>query len=241
MPSARPVDEVNARLAKWHEMGYRIATLREFPISGRLQSDFDMVSTKYRGFYRSQNQLLAYAFSRNPDCDWCVCAADDIDPDPTRKADEIAKECSFHFAGSVSTRHEATFGVMQPTGDRWGADEPWALQNHPYRPAYIDRIAGSPWIGREYARRANMGNGPWWPEYTHMFGDEELWNVARMRRCYQERRDLTHYHDHCRRDGVARTPDFHKETYSSEHWRKYGDLFRERQAVNFPGSEFLPA
>ena len=44
-----------------------------------------------------------------------------------------------------------TFGVMQPTGDRWGERNGIAT---------IDRIAGSPWMGREFCRRMYHGSGP---------------------------------------------------------------------------------
>ena len=148
----------------------------------------------------------------DPQADWFVGGGDDTDPDQTKRAEEIAQECSAHFedatwplcwhwpsgktlveAQAEGTAHQekqrlwsgelariySTFGIMQPTGDRWGADEPWAKALFPDAPAYIDRICGSPWIGREFARRMNEGAGPFHPAYRHMFADEELQCVAK--------------------------------------------------------------
>ena len=140
--------------------------------------------------------------------------------------------------GAFIRRFE-TFGVMQATGDRWGENEPWARAQFPDAPAYIDRICGSPWIGREFARRVNQGKGPFWPEYQHMFADEELQNVAQRMGVLWQRRDLTHHHEHPRRDGVARTPDFAGEIYSSAHWQASKLLFDSRKAAGFPGSECI--
>ena len=104
--------------------------------------------------------------------------------------------------GAFIRRFE-TFGVMQATGDRWGENEPWARAQFPDAPAYIDRICGSPWIGREFARRMNQGKGPFWREYFHMFADEELQCVAQRLGVLWQRRDLTHHHEHPRRSAGA--------------------------------------
>jgi hypothetical protein len=86
-------------------------------------------------------------------------------------AKQIAKECTAHFGG--------TFGVMQPTGDRWANGS-------------IDRICGSPWLGREFCTRMYHGKGPMYGGYLHMFGDEELQHVATRLGVLWQRRDLTH-------------------------------------------------
>ncbi len=262
-PSARPVAEVNARIEKWIRMGYRVALWRDDPLAPAdgsafavncnvttggipcdLSCDQMLISSRYPGYPQAMNALVAHVFCIDPECDWVVCGSDDIDPDHTKSADEIARDCTtyFHMYGpgqTLTPKHRSTFGVMQPCGDRWGSDEPWAKQMYPSAPAYIDRICGSPWIGREFARRVNQGNGPWWPEYAHMFPDEELQCVAERFGVLLQRRDLTHYHDHCRRDQGARTPDFLVEAYSAAHWEKYQALFNERKSLGFPGSECI--
>jgi hypothetical protein len=176
------------------------------------------------------NVLSRVVFEIDPACNFVVTGGDDTDPDMNHSPEEIEADCLAHFGG--------TFGVLQNTGDRWGENEPWARAQFPDAPAYIDRICGSPWIGREFARRMNQGKGPFWPEYQHMFADEELQCVAQRMGVLWQRRDLTHHHEHPRRDGVARTPDFAGEIYSSEHWQASKLLFDSRKAAGFPGSEY---
>ena len=203
---------------------------------------------EYAGWGPSINALIAALMVYDPHAAWFVGGGDDTEPDPSKTAQQIAMECQRHFFlhnypsgpdGPYTLDEYSTFGVMQPTGDRWGADEPWAQAAFPDAPAYIDRICGSPWIGREFARRANQGKGPFWPEYHHMFADEELQEVAKAYGVLWQRRDLMHYHEHPRRDGVSRTPDFAQEIYSPEHWAAAKALFSGRKVAGFPGSELM--
>lgn len=161
----------------------------------------------------------------------------------------------------------STFGVMQPTGDKWGSNnrkdahtftaraiEPLHLCSscgHPKNNArhmvgsYIDRVAGSPWMGREWCLRANQGKGPLWQGYFHMGCDEELQAVATRLGVFWQRPDLIHLHKHWGRgtDGQPADsfsmPDFLKRANSQEEWDQYKKLFAERQAAGFPGSEPL--
>jgi hypothetical protein len=272
VPSARPVAEVNAWRMKWYEMGYAVAIQRDLGQAEGIDCDF-LISRPYAGYADAVNYLVKHVLIRDPACNWCVIGGDDVFPDPTKRADEIARECSAHFedaawprcwhwtAGKTlpqaqqdGTAHQekqalwsadvariySTLGVMQPTGDRWGADELWARQRFPDRPAYIDRVAGSAWIGREFAQRAYGGNGPLWSEYAHMFCDEELQCVAEKLGVFWQRRDLTQHHAHWGRDGFTHAaPDFLREANSGGHWAKYGELFARRKAAGFPGSEVL--
>lgn len=247
IPSARPVSEIAERLGRWRSMGYKIALWRNGPHrddSTVNLADFLMITEAYFGWGKSINMLAATIFENDPSCDWIVGGGDDTEPDMTRTAELIAAECFDRFEcldlkvdPDGWTAKDSTFGVMQPTGDRWGADEPWALARFPDAPAYIDRICGSPWIGREFARRMNGGKGPFWPEYPHMFADEELQEVAKRMGVLWQRRDLTHHHEHPRRDGSQATPDFAQEIYSAPHWEASKALFDSRQAAGFPGSE----
>ena len=252
IPSARPASEIKERLERWRDMGYRIALWRNGPhVDDSIECDWLFSRPEYHGWGASINFIIERIAEYDTQADWFVGGGDDTDPDPTKRAEEIARECSLHFGiptdrsrqvGVLEPRHyidqhESTFGVMQPTGDRWGADEPWAKATYPNAPAYIDRICGSPWIGREFARRMNRGKGPFWPEYRHMFADEELQCVAHRMGVLWQRRDLTHLHNHPRRDGVSRTPDFAQEIYSAPHWEASKKLFESRRAAGFPGSE----
>jgi hypothetical protein len=167
--------------------------------------------------------MVKMVLASDPACDWIVTGGDDTEPDPSHSAPEIAAQCTAHFLG--------TFGVMQPTGDRFAK-------------GCIDKVCGSPWMGRAFCERVNGGHGPLWAQYTHMFVDEELQNVALQLGVLWQRRDLIHYHWHFAREGdrdnYARPrPAFLDEPQSARHWRKYERLFLARQAAGFPGHEPL--
>ena len=240
IPSARPASEIRERLQRWRDMGYKIALWRNGPHrSDTLVGDGDgtyMYSEEYWGWGASINEIIRVISIRDPQADWFVGGGDDTEPDPTKRAEEIAKECTRHFVEYPCP--VATFGVMQPTGDRWGANEPWARAAFPDAPAYIDRICGSPWIGREFARRMNQGAGPFHPGYHHMFADEELQCVAQRLGVLWQRPDLTHFHEHPMREGAMETQaDWQREIYSSAHWQDAKTLFESRKAAGFPGAE----
>jgi hypothetical protein len=172
--------------------------------------------------------------ARDSEAQWFVSGGDDYFPDPTKRAEDIAQECAAHFAADFNESakdcqgwtsedrmriHEyralsETFGVMQPTGDRWGEGRCTTCNgvgkwNGPNmrgdycddcqgsgRSATIDRIAGSPWIGREFARRAYHGGGPLYNGFYHNFADEHLQCIARKLGVFWQRRDLTQEHRH---------------------------------------------
>ena len=233
IPSARAYEDCVSHLEKWLERGYKLALWRngenrsDSAVSGL--AELQIRTEDYHGWGPSVNMLARLVFTIDASCDWVVTGGDDTDPDPLLSADEIGFQCSEHFRG--------TFGIMQSVGDRWGANEPWAKAMFPDARAYIDRICGSPWIGREFARRMNQGKGPFWPEYKHMFADEELQCVARPMGVLWQRPDLTHLHHHPRRDGSQATPDFAREIYGRPHWETSKALFESRKAAGFPGSE----
>lgn len=212
MPSKRQVAEAEKVLTAWRTMGYKIALWRDWndePIAHLC----DIVRPgEYPGYARAVNALAAEVLDVDPLCDWVVAAGDDTLPDPNKSADEIAAECSDHysdlhhqfaeyeppehaeagthpftaFARTLTGEQMQTFGVMQPTGD------PWSDR----RGKLIDRIAGSPWLGREWCLRANQGKGPLWPGFFHMWADECLQIVALQLGVFWQRPDLCHHHDH---------------------------------------------
>lgn len=256
-PSARPVEHVAKWAAKWHERGYKVALWRDDPHEaaqlGYLGYVFDFhLLGQYPGYAVAQNALIAEAISRDDKAEWFVCAGDDIEPDAAHTAEEIAAQCGLHFATThagpdaapgvaISVKsigaalhgiEHATLGVMQPTGDRWTEDH--------HGSACVDRVASSAWIGREFALRVNQGNGPLWPEYTHMFVDEELQEVATRLGVFWQRRDLIHLHNHWQRPkGVtnADCPPHLLKVNTSEHWRESKEIFMRRKRAGFPGSE----
>lgn len=193
-------------------MGYKTMAYVDRPDQTNIRHCDQLVFLpEYRGWSATVN-LLCHAL---PHVDWVVAGGDDMFPDPKKRAAEIAEECSEHFGG--------TLGVMQPHGDNFGG---------------TTRICGSPWIGREYARRANRGVGPLWPDYFHFYADEELFNVAGAQGLLWCRTDLSHFHEHWTRTKSGRT-DYQKHNQKS--WDKDKALFLARKAAGFPGSELTNA
>ncbi len=250
LPSARPAAHVAEWLKRWKDRGYKVALWRDdgVPIEG---CDLTMGGA-YPGYAVACNALIAHVLKMDPACDWVVCAGDDTWPDPNHTADEIAMQCSEQFAhwfrqakilasdplGAGADRKwseptfpgektASTFGVMQPTGDPWS--------DHMGR--IIERIAGSPWIGREFAQRINQGEGPWWSEYFHSWADQEMQEVCQKLGCFWQRRDLTHFHDHCLRyPGGKWAPHLH---HVSADYNRMKPVFEARKKLGFPGSEPL--
>lgn len=237
-PSARPD---GGTAAKWREKGYKIALWRD---RGEDLANINLLLTgAYPGHAAATNALCQEVLKLDSKAEWLVNAGDDTDPDPLASPKEIAETCSAYFGGreayktldifASDTRKTSTFGVMQPTGD------PWAGHS-------IEKICGSPWIGREFCERAYGGNGPLWPEYFHMFDDEELQCVAQKLGVLWQRRDLTHLHHHWQRQDErvvrnVKAPEFLARANSRENWDLMGALFRRRQAAGFPGHEPLSA
>lgn len=249
IPSARKADST---VPFWRKAGYKTALWIDPSPElatgiSRVCGDSGLaelvICGEYPGYAKAVNQLVKTVLAEDHGCDWVVTGGDDILPDPNHSPDEIARECEAYFGQDpTKARHPfpySTFGVMQATGDRWG-DDAMGRAQWPHAPAYIDRVAGSPWIGREYALRVNGGQGPIWPEYWHMFEDEELQEVATKLGVFWQRRDLIQFHRHWGRDGdPAACPEFLKQSSGPEHWKEALELFMSRKAAGFPGHEPL--
>ena len=254
IPSARPVAEVAKWAAAWRERGYKIALWRDdlhetIPAG---VADSVLCWIEYPGYARAVNVLVHAVCCTYPDAEWFVIGGDDVFPDPNHTAEEIAEQLGAHFgsrrsaiiSGDCDSRgfrpDTHTFGVMQPTGDRWGENP-----NHPrpdMRSAYIDRVCGSAWLGREFCRRLYGGNGPLWPEFEHMFVDEHLFRVANKLGVYWPRQDLTHYHAHAGRVKHYTSemiPPHLKKWSSAEHWKEAETIFRRLEAGGFAEADDL--
>ncbi len=241
IPSARPPDEALPVLHEWQKKGYRVIVQRD--LGEPSLAGIDCIHRSYAGYPEAINFLCRGIIRNDPKAEWIVIAGDDTLPDPNKSAEEIGRECSQHFedeywrrANGVGTldsdQRESvqTFGVMQPTGDPW-ADSQGRI---------IDRIAGSPWIGREFARRMYKGRGPLWEGFFHMFEDEHLMAVAEKLGVFWQRPDLTHHHNHwCRpKPGqkmghINQLPGFHEKSNSKEEWIKAKAEFDRLKAGGF--------
>ena len=231
-PAARP--EAESTVPLWTARGYRVALWRD-PGAPPINADL-IITGPYPGHSVSNNRLIKLVLDADSTCNWCVSAGDDVEPDPTHTPAEIAAQCEAHFDEGVygaRSSGRCTFGVMQPTGDRWLEDHYRA--QFPDEPAHIDRICGSPWIGREFARRAFHGNGPWWPEFVHMYNDEHLQAVTKKLGILWQRRDLIHLHNHwTRKSGnPADMPAFLAYANSSENWHAMKAIFERLKAGGF--------
>lgn len=251
IPSARPPAEAEKCLAKWRAQGYKIALWRDKPHvddSAFICNTNLLMHGEYPGYSQAVNRLIAEVMKHYPGAEWFVLGGDDTEPDMNYTAEEIARQCCEYFKtlhypewtsckGRFTEMNQttSTFGVMQPTGDRWAKGS-------------IDKIAGSPWIGREFARRMYQGNGPLWPDYTHNFVDQELQEVAIQYGVFQQRRDLIHLHRHFMRESddlesnavVNPTPPHLVKWTTREHWNQAKEIFTRRKALCFPGSEPIP-
>lgn len=229
VPSARPVAECKPVFEAWRDMGYYTLIQRDHGAEcGELWDVAEIIQRPYRGYVESVNALAKAALASDPGCDWIVTGGDDTYPDPNKRAEEIAAECSEHFRGS--------FGIMQPTGDPW-ADSQGRI---------IERLAGSAWMGREWCRRAYQGRGPQCPEYHTYFADIELQCVAQRLGVFWQRHDLTHMHQNWARPKSEgdhptrqRIPEFLAEVNSPEYWGRWKPIFDRRQREGFPGSDPL--
>jgi hypothetical protein len=242
IPSKRKPEECQSLLDKWIERGYRVVLRRLVEDAPHPTGCEIILRERYYGWAASVNELSKIILNRDPEVDWIVTGGDDYAPDPNYKANEIANECSRVFGAqwNPDSNEPGTFGVMQPTGDRWGEQDENSRRMHPDAPALIDRICGSPWLGREFCLRMYGGNGPLFDGYKHMFADEELQSVAKRLGVLWQRRDLTQIHHHWSRasnETVQQNgcPDWLQWANSKEHWDASRTLFHGRKAVGFPG------
>jgi hypothetical protein len=238
IPSARPPEEAEKVLKLWRERGYKIHLWRDPDGQGKPECDLITVGI-YPGYAHAVNCLVQWTMQLKPDAQWFVTGGDDVEPDMNHSAEEIARECGEYFwkqhIMKPGWKHASlvysTFGVMQPTGDKWGDRQG----------PYIERVCGSPWMGREFCRRMYQGKGPLCEEYFHMFEDEELQHVATKLGVLWQRPDLIHLHNHWgrKRGMVEDMPPFLEK--ANLEMGKARRLFQERQAAGFPGHEPLEA
>ena len=180
-PTVHP--ELSDKMAQvWQEQGYRVAVLVN-PPHGEVDvphADKVVVQYQWGGFPCAVNRLCEEVPGNI-----VVVVGDDVYPDPHQTASEIGMDFLERFPD--------TFGVMQPCGDKFGS---W------------DKCAVSPWIGRAFIEKVYDGAGPYWDEYFHYFSDEELQKVAMKLGAFQQREDLTQFHDHWQRKSNPDRPGF---------------------------------
>jgi hypothetical protein len=222
MPSAAPLAQAKLCVAAWKQMGYGTAiACEDRERIDKLPVDFGIEQPSYPGYASSVNRLVHNILANDHECMAVVAAGDDMWPDQKRTAKEIVEVLVKRFGG--------TLFVLQPTGDRWRLPTSDTPQS--------ERVAGSPFLGREWCLRAYEGQGPLWQEYTHCFADQELAEVAEMHGVMFWDPDIKHLHNHFLRMGNRPPP------HAAKAYAAYADdqaTFERRKAAGFPGSDLLP-
>jgi hypothetical protein len=227
IPSAKPAREAQECIDAWRGMGYKVAVWRDTDAQP-VNCDFATYGP-YPGYAQAVNVLAQTALAMDPGCQWVVTGGDDVFPDTSKHPDLIARECSRRFGkGGIADHGDAedlfgTYGIMQPIGDGWGG---------------IERICGSPWMGREWCLKANKGAGPLHPDFYHCFVDELLQEAAKAQGVLWQRKDIKHEHRHWQRENRP-MPSYLVRANSQQHWDESKALFNRHRANGF--QDCLPA
>lgn len=237
IPSAR-ADGGTIRL--WKERGYRVAVQRD-PGAPQLSEDcFDVVlEHEWDGYPKAVNRLCKYVLQEWTGTLVCVTGGDDIEPDPTYSPREIQQMFLGHLTCDFINGMESinppeifnTYGVMQPTGDPWSDSQG----------RIIERIAGSPWMGRDWILKSYGGNGPIFEGFYHFYEDEALQEAAKMQGVFWQRPDIVQKHNHWTRDRNVTGADRLRPVFLNKAqamWEADKQVFLECKARNF--SESLP-
>lgn len=206
-------------LQKWATRGYKIGIFVDpGPVDlGDVPLGLLMMGS-YPGVWRAWNALAKAAFACSADV--VVLAGDDMEPDPMKDAQELAREYLQRFPDG--------FGIMQPCGDPQG-DRINGVPNS-------GRICGSPWIGRAWAERAYGGRGPVNGNYIAFYADEELKIVAERFNALWMRPDVSQFHLHWSWGHLPKQ-DYHERNQKS--WTHDKEKFDHQVAEGFPDADPL--
>ncbi len=204
------LDQSNKMIPIWKSFGYKVAILANPPFThGHFpEADRVIVQKKWLGFPVAANILC-----KEVPGNIVVVAGDDLYPDPESNAEEIGT----HFL----KRFPDTFGLVQPTGDKFGC---W------------DKCAVSPWIGRAFIEKAYGGNGPYREEYFHYFSDQELQEYAIKMNVFEQFKYVTQFHDHWQRQEKPSRPGHLIQ--AGAKWRKDKQIFEQRKKEGFPDGNY---
>ena len=204
-PSANP-DLADKCAELWNAAGYKTAVLIDRGAAVPQVPNRTLLSPTWKGYSHAMNRLC-----REVSGDVVVCISDDIHPSKEETPDEIRRKFLERFPD--------TFGVMQPTGDKFGS---------------IDICCPCPWVGRAFINEAYGGNGPYNIDYFHYYSDKEIMDVAILMGAFQARNDLTQYHDHWQRCKQKRPKHLQ---HALERWNADKKLCEVREAAGYPGHE----
>lgn len=218
-PSIRP--DAGEVFAQWQARGYKVAALIRPDVPEPEHCDRIIRAEKYEGYCASINRLwleittvplnhgVTIKITDTDKPDIIITGDDDLYPCEDRTAEELATDFFERFTDGFGVMHLAKLDL----GD--------------------GESAGHSWVGAEYARRVNGGTGPYWPHYRHYFGDRELGTVAEAQGAFWRRMEFGQRHDHWTLHG-ERPPHLRG---AAEGWAADHQLFNQRKAAGFPGSE----
>jgi len=222
-PSADPV-KGTAAVERWSRQGYKVCVAVD---QGKPPILCDMpvvLDRPWEGYYRHINELVRTVFEHDLQAELVTCIGDDMDPDTFKKSYEIALMYWDRFPKGG--------GVWQACGDPQGPDR--------YGVPAAARICGSPTFDRLWTAKAHGGRGPFWPEYRSYYGDEDLWNVAKLCGALHLEPTVSFWHHHWSFQAPPRNrPARYNLVNSSQHWPQDRDLFQSRKENGFPGWELL--
>ena len=199
----------------WRSKGYKIAVVCPVGLKAIYEGISDiMVLESDTGGYKGWPKSVNYLCKKLMEVDIIIAAGDDMYPDENYTAEQLRTQFLEHFGG--------TLGVMQPYGDKFGS----------MACAECEQICGSAWLGREFRNRVNLGKGPLWEGYFHMFADTELYQVAKKHDCLWIREDLSQYHAHRLRKHHTFIPNIPRGNFESAK-----NLYYKRKETGFPGTD----
>lgn len=214
MPTGQK-EHVGRTVARWRARGYTMAFFFDpGPVKIETEPSDIIIQAPYPGVWNACNALAKTALECGADV--CLFAGDDMDPDPTCTAQQIAEQ--------YLARFPTGWGLMQPCGDPQGTDASG-------RPAAA-RICGSAWFGKQWIQRAYGGRGPTPTMYHHYFGDEEMAEVGNREGLLWWRPDLVQFHRHWS-FGHQQRQDYHAR--AATRWEADKATFEVRKAAGFPG------
>jgi len=214
LPSAN-IKMAKKTFPEWKSRGYKIAVICPDHLYDEYVPITDVAIKESKNFgYSGWPKSVNIICKELQNVDIVIAAGDDMYPDKNHTAEELRIQFINYFNG--------TFGVMQPTGDKFGS----------LACPECEQICGSAWLGKDFRNKINKGNGPMWEEYWHMYADTELYQVAKKHNCLWIREDLNQYHEH----RLRKTHNF-KPTIPSGNTKLAHDIYYKRKKDNFLNSE----
>jgi hypothetical protein len=221
----------NATAKAWADLRYNVAVASEVPVALENPAK-DVVAHRvfkldqYPGYYNTMN-LMCQWLVKECKADIVVCAGDGILPPQGYPA--------WAIGGMFAQKFPNGFGVMQPVGAKWAANDSPRQYNFHDLPDSTQRCE-SPWIGGPFIRQAYGGQGPYGPGYRQYWGDAELCEVARRWGVLWRNEDLAQRWDHWSRAGGPEGTAHQKDSYVRNYENDCAH-FRSRRYRGFPGSE----